>query len=275
MAMVYADNEKDSLNGLKSLLKSWKKEVSTSWIKWRNNGRYSSGKDWFAEDGFFPNYFNQKIKVLFIAREDRNCWNTVKEWFRIFRNDNLSDNGFFGTLLKLLYGIEHGFGIKYEDIPSTTEIARIIGKSDGLSFSIMELSKYGNENFDSAKFDKNLMLKFLEDSHLEKRNFFKEELLILRPDIIITLNLWNLGKKITEYIEQFVLGNLKFDPIKAYGKEAYLNGIILNRKRIPVIDMYHFSKRGKNIKKDFYNPLMNILKSDVFKEKFPKIKVIK
>jgi len=268
MTIKYADNEKNKLKEINSLLKSWKNEVSTSEIKFRNDGTYYSGEDCFSEDGFFPHYFNQKIKVLFIGREDRVCWNIIKGWTEKFKKEDISDNGFFAVLLYLLYGINHRF-IEYWEIPGATDIARKIGKpgKEGLSFSFMELSKYGNENNDSDKCDKKLIEQFLEHSHLEERKFFKEEFSVLDPDIIITLNLWHINKKISDYIDRYVFGNLKFTPIKG-GKDANLYCITLNRKKIPVIDMWHFSRRG-NIEKLFYNPLIRLIKSDIFRENFP------
>jgi hypothetical protein len=35
-----------------------------------------------------------------------------------------------------------------------------------------------------------LITRFLQDSHLHKRNFFTEEISLLAPDIILTMNLW-------------------------------------------------------------------------------------
>jgi hypothetical protein len=100
----------------------------------------------------------------------------------------------------------------------------------------------------------------------------------LNPDIIITTRLWKISKKITEYIDKFIFGKeLQFEFIKGYGKKSEwnyitLNSITLNRKKIPLIDMGHFSKPGRNFEKDFYSPLMRILKSDSFKDNFPKLR---
>jgi hypothetical protein len=291
MITKYAKNEKDKLNELKSLLESWKNKVSIEKVK--SGTKNYTGKDLFVEDGFFPNYFNQKYKVLFIAREEvgdgwaigKKEFKVVNDWLKLFNNEDGLDAryGLLGSLLILLYGIENGFQDKYDDIKTKekiTEIARSIGKHKGLSFSIMELSKYYNAN-GTKGVNKKLMTQFLEHSQLnwDKNNFFKDEISILTPDIIITLRLWKLNKKITEYINELIFDKkiLKFNFIKRYGKKdkwncITLNSIILKRKKIPIIDMGHFSTPGKSIKNDFYNPLMRIFMSDNFKENFPKLK---
>ena len=277
MAIKYAEDETDKYKEITTLLKVWKKEVSTSVAT-----AESSGESLFVEDGFFPNYYNQKYKVLFIGREERGDgafsegrkFKIVHDWLNIFNNDNGLDTryGLLGPLLILLYSIENRFQEKYKNLKikeKVTSIARSIGKPDGLSFAFMELSKYYNQN--GAKSNKSLMEKFLEHSHLEKRNFFKEELTILNPDIIITLNLWGLNRKISEYIDKFVFGELNFVPQRNFGKEICLNCIMLAGKKIPIIDMYHFSKPGSK-EKDLFNPLMRVLRSDYFNINFPKLK---
>jgi hypothetical protein len=278
MVLKYAENETSKLNEIKSLLRAWKKEVSRSEITLRNKTVFL-GKDLYTEDGFLPNYYNQKYKVLFIGREDTRGidlgkkGSMVNNLLKIFKDIPLDNRyGLLGPLLTLLYGIENIGEIKYKNIPAPANIASEIGKPNGLSFSMMDLSKYVNQD-NGYKSDKNLILKFLKDSNLEKTKFYKEEFSILNPDIIITLRLWKLNNKISEYINNFVFPNLKF--IQRFGKKGQwntvtLNYIILNRKRIPVIDMGHFSKPGRNVEKDLYNPLMKVLKSKSFKEIFPR-----
>ena len=276
MAIKYADNEKSKLTEINSLFKSWKNEVSTSRVK-RNNGRYSSGKDLFSEDGFFPNYFNHRPKVLFMGREDTKCHNTIKEWIKIFENDSIPvSNNFFSTLLYLLYGINNGFPEYWENVPEASVIAQSIGKpgKNGLSFSFMELSKYGNNN-GSDRCDKKLIEQFLEHSNLEKRKYFKEEFSILEPDIIITQNLWGISKTISNYIDECIFNDdLECYAIK-YDEYANLFCITINKKKIPVIDMSHFSRKtNKDIETKFYKPLNKVIKSDGFKKNFPKIKIL-
>jgi hypothetical protein len=135
---------------------------------------------------------------------------------------------------------------QYEDEPITKNICSSINDF----YNLMHLLKKTWPN-------KKLIRQFLEhsQSNFDKNNFFKEEISILNPDIIITLRLWKLNKKITEYIDGLIFDKktFKFNFIKGYGKKdkwnyVTLNSIVLKRKKIPMIDMGHFSMPGKSIK---------------------------
>jgi hypothetical protein len=68
----------------------------------------------------------------------------------------------------------------------------------------MEMSKYSNDNDD----DTELTGAFFEHSHLQNRNFFREELSLVDPDLVITMNLWD-GKIAGEYLD-LALGEAPF-----------------------------------------------------------------
>lgn len=57
-------------------------------------------------------------------------------------------------------------------------------------FAIMNISKYSNYADNGATADFHLINQFLKDSDLRKRNFIREEITLLEPDIIIAANLW-------------------------------------------------------------------------------------
>jgi hypothetical protein len=48
MQILYPDTEKSKLDEVDDLLKSWKETVSEARVKWRDNGKYYSGNDWFS-----------------------------------------------------------------------------------------------------------------------------------------------------------------------------------------------------------------------------------
>jgi hypothetical protein len=181
MAIKYVDNEIEKYKEIKLLLKSWKNEVSGSKIeRGRNSG--CLGKDLLREDGFFSNYYKQKYKVLFIGREDvrgidaktREKGSMVEYWLEIFEKIRIGNSyGFLGSLLRLLHGIEKAGVLKYKDLPKTDDIAKRIGRDGGLSFSIMDFSKYVNQDSNDYRCDKSLVRQFLEHSHLDKNSFFK------------------------------------------------------------------------------------------------------
>ncbi len=63
-------------------------------------------------------------------------------------------------------------------------------ETNNFGFAVMQLSKYSNDSDEGSIQNVEMMNRFLEDSELDKRNFFMEELSLLDPDIIITANLW-------------------------------------------------------------------------------------
>jgi hypothetical protein len=159
----------------------------------------------------------------------------------------------------LAYGILKGGGIPYRDVPYASELAKDFGTPAGISFAFMELSKYSNDNADAnSRRDLDLMSAFLRDSHLEKRRFIREELAILDPDIVLSMNLWNTG--LDEDLLRLALGDVRTRDEKTFGPQAALKEITVNGKNIPLIDLYHFSSR-KSTETDFYNPVMEIVRS--------------
>ena len=267
----YPKKEISKLNEINKLLKQWEKEVSNAKVPFRDEGRKKyDGNLLFSWDGFFPYYFGQKPKVLFVGREDREWWYTVKEWMDIFKKADLSNQGFFVPLLQILYGINNNFTIDYINAPDRNEIAETIGTEKGLSFAILELSKYGNKNEDSGKhYDKELMKRFFKDSNLDKFNYFEKELSILDPDIIVTMNIWELPN-IKNYINKYIFPE---NEIIHSMKYIDLHKVKINNRNVPLLDTYHFSAPGKNnqdnqVEKYFYNPVKKMIKSKTFEKEF-------
>jgi hypothetical protein len=272
-SLNYPKNESSKLKELDKLLKQWRNKVAKSKVLLREDNIKYPGNKRFSPDGFFPYYFKQKYRVLFVAREDRHKWNTVKKWTDIFQEADIYIQHFFVPLLEILYGIENNFSTSYKDNPDRNEIAETIGKRNGLSFAILELSKYGNVNSDSGHYDKDLMKSFFEHSDLGNTHFFEKELSILDPHIIITSNIWNTTG-IKKYIENYVFPDYK----KIYGnKYCCLGKVTINNKSVPLLDTYHFSAQGKNhqdtqVEKWFYKPVMKMINSKKFEKAFPDFK---
>ena len=120
----------------------------------------------------------------------------------------------------------------------------------------MNISKYSNDSENSATADYDLINRFLADSNLTKRNFIREEIELLDPDIIITANLWDTKIK-QEYLE-LVFPTGDFEEVKSSKNEAILYDFQFNQKKIKFIDAFHFSARGSDEGK-FYEPIMNLL----------------
>ena len=121
----------------------------------------------------------------------------------------------------------------------------------------MQLSKYSNDSETGGNRNIWLMNRFLEDSELEKRNFFQEELSFLSPDIIITANLWECGV-MEEFLEMcFPSGKFASWETDEGGNINY-GAFDVGGKTAKIINTYHFSAR-MSVEECFYNPVMKVL----------------
>jgi hypothetical protein len=250
---------------IEALMADWKREVSTARVLYRYDGKYYAGNEYFCADGFYPYYFSQKIKILFIAREAVGLSGDdyILRLLPAYHQNNVAGKSvnaypLQSRLMYLAYGILNGGTIPYCDVPYASEIAAAFAAPAGISFAYMELSKYSNDNEDaSSHCDTELMNAFLRDSHLEKRNFIREELAILEPDIILAMNLSGCGLSAAEL--ELALGKLAEVDWRAYLPNAALSAITINGKCTPFIDLYHFASR-KSTETAFYEPVMRIVR---------------
>ena len=258
--IVQSETEIKKSVELQSLFDDWKAQVSTKPpIVFQDDGKAYPPQDYFAADGFFPGYFEQKTKVLFIGRETR--WISGSDFrdtsYNFFKNENVNGSAFWCKVLYMLYGIQHEGKIPYAEIPCADEIAKKMVETGNFGFAVMQLSKYSNDSDGGGTRNIELMNRFLEDSELEKRNFFQEELELLEPDVIITANLWECGIR-EEFIEQ-CFPSEKFKNWETYGQNtANYGDFEVNGKTARLINTYHFSAR-KPIDECFYEPVMKIL----------------
>lgn len=259
--MNVSELEQQKAKELKALQDDWKKLISTKpKIKFPDDGKKYSPECYFAYDGFFPGYFSQKGKVLFVGRETR--WigggnfdfrETTKEYFR---DVNVTGSAWWRTILYVLYGIQHEGQISYADVPVADEIAKEMVRTNNFGFAVMQLSKYSNDSEDGGTRNVYLMNRFLKDSELEKRNFFQEELALLDPDVIITANLWECG--VDSDALELCFPEENFSNMKSYRHIVEHGDYNLNGKTVKFINTFHFSAR-KSTENDFYKPVMKIL----------------
>lgn len=262
---VYTDEtEKEKFENLLKLQNAWKEQISTKppMIFPDDGKKYRTAK-YFCYDGFFPGYFSHKKKVLFIGRETR--WgrpNFIESSINFFANKNVNGKSspFWYKVLCMIYGIQYGIQherkVHYEDVPYVDSIAKEMVKNKDYGFAVMQLSKYSNDSSEGGIRNIEMINRFLEDSELNKRNFFQEELSLLDPDIIITANIWDCGVK-DEYLEQC----FPEEKFKSWQRDEVNNNygdFELNGKIVKIINTYHFSSR-KSRKYCFYDPVMKIL----------------
>jgi hypothetical protein len=254
--MEFPPAEQEQRRKIDALMDAWRQEVSTAQVLCKGDGEYYSGSKLFCADGFYPYYYQQKKKILFIAREGAGVADSdyIDVVLHAYRQNNVAgwslnqvQNSFHNRMLYVAWGILHGGTVPYHEVPQASEIGGNFGTSEGISFAFMELSKYSNDGANSASYcDPELMTASLKDSHLEKRNFFQEELAILDPDLVITMNLWTAG--VDGALLDLALGKVSALDTESYQPAASLSAITINNKEVPLIDLYHFSAR-KNTEK--------------------------
>lgn len=246
-----------------SLFDKWKAQIATKpAIVFQDDGTKHPAESYFVYDGFFPGYFEQKIKVVFIGRETR--WIRGKDFrdtsIEFFKTKNVNESVFWRNVLCMFYGIQHEGKIPYSKVPYADEIAKNMLKTNNFGFAVMQLSKYSNDSDEGGRRNIEMMNRFLEDSELEKHNFFQEELKLLSPDIIITANLWDCGIK-DEFLAQCFPGAFS-EELSPLPKTVNYWKYDLEGKKVDVINTYHFSAR-KSTEDCFYEPIVDILSGKI------------
>jgi hypothetical protein len=153
MTLPFPPAEQGKRRQITLLMADWKQELSNARVFYREDGKMYSGDSYFCSDGFFPCYYSQKRKILFLAREtvDLSGMDYMEILFEAYKNNNiggrtLDQHTFHHRMYYLAYGILKGGGIPYRDVPYASELAKDFGTPAGISFAFMELSKYSNDN---------------------------------------------------------------------------------------------------------------------------------
>ena len=216
----------------------------------------------FTRDGAFPGYSNAYPKVLFIGRESRYAETGDRitsdiAWFKKLKPGEGMGN-YWNRIFTIAYLIRTRQKYSPGKTPSPRAILDQMRTTNNYGFAIMNISKYINPEEDkSGTSNFNLINQFLADSELEKRNFIREEIALLAPDIIITANLW--GCKIKKKYLDLIFPPQDFGtPVFDRTKNACLQNFRLNGRTIKRIDIYHFSTAG-NDQKMFFDPIVKLL----------------
>jgi hypothetical protein len=256
---LFSGIENEKRKELFALMQTWEKTISSSKIVFKDDNKEYNGNEYFYYDGFFPGYYENKPKVLFIGREARYVGGLdfISETINYFKNIPTLNNVSFWRRILCMYNIIRNKGVIDENITADQIVELMIEKND-YGFAVMNISKYSNDSDTGARRDAVLMNRFIEDSKLDQRNFIKEEIEILDPDLIITANLWD-GSINNEYMEKF-FGELKFITKVTYQSDwvAALNNYNLGNKIIKLIDLYHFSRPGVIDMEYYYKPISKL-----------------
>ena len=216
----------------------------------------------FTRDGAFPGYSNAYPKVLFIGRESRYADTGDRitsdiAWFKKLKPDDGMGN-YWNRIITIVYLIRTGQKYSPGKTPNPRAIIDQMRTSGNYGFAIMNISKYLNpEEEKSGTSNFNLINQFLADSDLPQRNFVREEIEALAPDIIITANLWGCKIK-KKYLDLIFPPQSLSTPRFDRKKNACLQNFRLNGRTIKRLDTYHFSTPG-NDQELFYDPIAELL----------------
>lgn len=239
--LSYPVSEKLKIDALEGLFQDWHQHFAV-------NGppALAAAADHMVWDGFYPHYFDQK-KILFIGRESRDIagHHNMDVLFEAYRKKRIGDHAldndrFHARMIHIAYGISHGMP-NWQDIPDASSIAETFGERGGLSFAFMNISKLTNERRHFASNHAAINMAYVHST--QDRNFIQEEVCILDPEIIITMN---LGKKI------FSLGQLT-ELHRSSESEAYK--LICGGKERLLINTWHFSWWCRKDIEGYYAPI--------------------
>lgn len=241
--MKYPDSEKEKLNELKILFKEWYDTVK----KLETFRNYTENDLVF--DGFYPYYYSQNIKILFIGREsiDLHGVNYIENLYAAYKNhyidkQHINTNSFARRLMYVAYGILNNIP-NWHDVPYADQIANSFATKDGISFAFMNISKFSNDG-KKWQADWELIEKSYKDSTTKNKNLIRSEIDILNPDVIIAMN---LDEKIYSFGE--------LEVIQESDKNVHEYWVKGNKsKNYLLLNSYHFTA-FKNDLTTFYEPI--------------------
>ena len=184
---------------MERLLCEWKSSLLSS-----TSGALAAKAEHLVTDGFYPYYFSQPVRVLFIGREcldieGCNYLELLCQSYRLTKKIGeilLDQNHFHRRMLKCAYGLVNGRP-DWDDIPEASTIGDAFATSSGISFAFTNLCKISNESGE-WKADAATIKQFVKAS-TQTRNFIEQQVALLQPDLVVALN---IGEEI------FSLGSL-------------------------------------------------------------------
>ena len=243
-------------------------------IVFEDDGKPYKTTEYLNLDGFYPGYYSVKPRVLFIGRESREAsgCNRMETDIEFLKSRNINQVGytFWHRVFYISYGIQNDGKVPFDKVPYANDIKNMCVWNNFFPFSFINLSKYSNDS-KSWQADAIFMNRFLEDAELEKRNFLREQIAILDPEVIISCNLWGDTRISPDKL------NLVFPPEDFCTRNADLSteGISdvydfnFEGKRIKFIDLHHFSaiRVGKTMGYEldriyYYDPVMKAVFGD-------------
>lgn len=207
-------------------------------------------------DGFYPHYFSRKTRILFIGREAReiegfNYLDLLHAAYRTGKrigSQHLNCNLFHRRMLHTAHGILNGLP-EWKEIPDADQIGDSFATAEGVSFAFMNLSKFSNE---SEFWPSNWrMIGDAVRLATQTRNFIAEEIALLEPDIVITMNLERYFPVLSDEVT----------PLASYGGHVSASTMKVRGHEALLLDGFHFSAPGKRDLEHFYQPIREAVKA--------------
>jgi hypothetical protein len=260
---LYSKRERDLLRRLDRLFIEWQRQ-------------WDGDTGWFVWDGFYPGYLNMSKKILFLGRDSYDVYNNydfpnphgnyISDFIPRYQNGCMDDGKninrvrFHKLLLQVAYGLLHNRSpIEWQDVLDAKSICENGLIFDEVSFAFMNLAKVSHEscepcgvNADWAKID------FAVDFSTKNRNFIREEVELLAPDLIIAMNL-NENPLGRDYYKSIFGENIAKS--KIFVDDCTIYEVTLPcMKHIPLLDCWHFSGRFSE-EIYIYRPIINALRA--------------
>ena len=260
---LYSKTEQKRMQVLKALFEEWQDVVGD--------------KDgyWFIPDGFYPKYLGQTTRVLYIARDSYDLYGEddplgettyIEKFVRQYlagrmdsqntRNGvNINRIKFHKMLIQVAYGLIHNCPWTAKDpdapqIPYASEICEGGKVFERATFAFMNLCKWSHESTQGTKAAWDAVNEFVDKSATQKRNFFLEEIDLLDPNIIITLNLG------PDLIARWTGNSAKC--VDSRNENCFVYRLSSGNKERMIFDSWHFSATRKSEERDIYNPLLKM-----------------
>lgn len=211
---------------------------------------------WMTYDGFYPYYTKQNIKILFLGRDSYGMLgcNYLETFFRVYRHDkkigrlghqkSLNQHLFHARMLHVAWGLLNDEA-DWDMIPWADKIGDTFGSKDGISFAFINLGKTRIEE-QGTQADTKSIEAFCRAS-TTKRNFIAEQISLLKPDIVISMNM-------KQWIHWIGLHNLLEE-----NPNSEVFKLIVDGHQCLLVNTWHFAAR-KNQKINIYNPIRDAIK---------------
>lgn len=251
---LYTSSEHDLLIKLGALFEEW----NNVYKEYQKGKSELQNYEMIVPDGFYPNYLFQKPKILFIGRESytiegcnyidlfidhylagRTGYNNCKP---------INKDKFHKLLIQVAYGLI--YGKDWDNTPYAADICHKGNIFEKVSFAFMNLSKLSN-NLDGQNTTNTNWSLFDHAVNMSLncgRNFILDEIKLLDPDLIITMNLGRHRlKKVFGKMLEFEDNDWRKYKVKFPEKD----------KKCLLIDSWHFSSTKKD-KEEIHDPILKI-----------------